>query len=235
MKRIVTTVGLGMVFLLAGCTSQEPAKPAPRPAPPKTSQPAQVAQATKAGDAGAADAHLGMMEKYAIWKAKKEADEKLAKQLADQEAARLRKFDKSKLATHLALLGFEKETRRTLDEAAEKLKGKPDAAAQLEKIAAKQRKAIEAKAKILRKMDPTGGNSNIATDHDVSLNLLANDYPAALAAAAAGDEKPLADARKELDKRFEKMESWLDELKTAKDTKVPRASKAAKAKKKGRR
>jgi hypothetical protein len=77
-------------------------------------------------------------------------------------------------------------------------------------------------------MDPTGGNSNIGTDHDVSLNLLANDYPAALAAAAAGDDKPLADVSKELDKRFKKMESWLDEVKASKETKEPSVPKAAK-------
>jgi hypothetical protein len=74
-------------------------------------------------------------------------------------------------------------------------------------------------------MDPTGGNSNIGTDHDVSLNLLANDYPAALAAAAGGDEKPLADVTKELDKRFAKMDGYLAELKT---WKAPKAAKAAK-------
>jgi hypothetical protein len=225
MKRIVTFLGLAIVVLAASC--QEPAKPTP----PPPAKPAPVVEVAKPVDAGTADAHLGMMEKYALWKAKKEADEKLAKELAADEEARLRKFDKTKLATHLALLSFEKKTRKTLDEAAESLKGKPDAAAQMEKIADKQRKAIEAQAKILRKMDPTGGNSNIGTDHDVSLNLLANDYPAALAAAAGGDDKPLAEAGKELDKRFKKMESWLDEVKTAKgskDTKEPSAPKSPK-------
>jgi hypothetical protein len=185
-------------------------------------------EAAKAVDGGAADARLGMMERHALWKAKKEADEKLAKELAAEEEARLRKFDKTKLATHLALLAFEKKTRKAFDDAAENLKGKPDAAEQMGKIADKQRKAIEAQAKILRKMDPTGGNSNIGTDHDVSLNVLANEYPEALAAAAAGDEKPLLEARKELDKRVKKMESWLDEVKSAKEAKEPSAPKAAK-------
>jgi len=152
----------------------------------------------------------------------------------DSAPPRLRKFDKTKLATHLALLAFEKKTRKTFDDAATGLKGKPDAAAQMEKIADKQRKAIEAQAQILRKMDPTGGNSNIGTDHDVSLNVLANDYPAGLAAAAAGDEAPLAEASKELDKRFKKMEAWLDEVKNFKETKEPAADKPAKGAKKAK-
>jgi hypothetical protein len=226
MKRIITLLGIGIALSLASCTEQEQPKtpPPPRPAP--------VVQAPKPADAGPADAHLGMMEKYAIWKAKKEADEKLAKELADQEAARLRKFDKSKLPQHAKLLAFEKKTRKELDDAAEKLKGKPDAAAQMEKLAEKLRKPIEAQAKLLRKMDPTGGNSNIGTDHDVSLNLLANDYPAALAAAAAGDDQPLLDVRKELDKRFAKMDSWLAEIKAGKDTKPGKGAKKAKKAKK---
>jgi hypothetical protein len=211
MKRIATFLAIAVVALAAGCTSQEPPKPAPPP--PK---PTPVVEAPKPVDAGGADAHLGMMEKYAIWKAKKEADEKLAKELAAEEEARLRKFDKSKLPIHLKLLAFEKKTRKDLDDAAEKLKGKPDAVAQIAKVSDKQRKAIEAQAKVLRKMDPTGGNSNIGTDHDVSLNLLANDYPAALAAASSGDEKPLAELRAELDKREKKMETWLDEIKQVK-------------------
>jgi hypothetical protein len=236
MKRIVTFVGLAIAVLaVLAASCQEPAKPTP---PPPAAKPAPVVEAAKPVDAGGADAHLGMMEKYALWKAKKEADEKLAKELAAEEESRLRKFDKSKVATHVALLAFEKKTRKTLDDAAESLKSKPDAVAQMEKIADKQRKAIEAQAKILRKMDPTGGNSNIGTDHDVNLNLLANDYPAALEAAAAGDEKPLTEVSKELDKRFKKMESWLDEVKTFKDTKEPsepKATKKAKPAKRGKK
>jgi len=226
MKRIVTFFGLGIVALVAGCT--EPTKPTPPP-PPK---PAPVVEAPKPTDAGAADAHLGMMERHAIWLAKKQADEKLAKELAEAEEARLRKFDKTKLSTHVALLAFEKKTRKVFDDAAEGLKGKSDAGTQMEKIADKQRKAIEAQAKILRKMDPTGGNSNIGTDHDVTLNLLANDYPAALAAAAAGDDKPLAEASKELDKRFKKMDAWLEEVKNFKETKEPASAKPSKGAKK---
>lgn len=228
MKR--TVVAVGIAALAASCTTQEPAKPTPPPA-----KPAPVAEAPKpSADAGTPDAYLGMMEKYAIWKAKKEADEKLAKELAEQEAARLRKFDKSKLPIHTKLIAFEKKTREQLDAEAEKVKGKPDAAAQLEKAAEKLRKPIEAQAKILRKMDPSGGNSNIGTDHDIILNLLANDYPAALAAAMAGDDKPLAEVRAEVDKRFKKMDAWLDEVKTWKESKAD-AGKAAKPAKGGKK
>ena len=228
MKRIVIFLGLGIVVLVASC--QEPARPTPLP----PARPAPVVETAKPVDAGTADARLGMMEKYALWKAKKEADEKLAKELAAEEESRLRKFDKTKLATHMALLAFEKKTRKAFDDAAESLKGKPDAAAQMEKIADKQRKAIEAQAKILRKMDPTGGNSNIGTDHDVLLNLLANDYPAALAAAAGGDDKPLAEVSNEFDKRFKKMDAWLEEVKNINETKEPAAAKPGKGTKKAK-
>jgi hypothetical protein len=236
MKRICMLVGLGIASFAAACTEQEPPKPAPTP--PK---PAPVVEAPKpaAADAGATDARkLTMMEKHAIWKAQKEADEKLAKELAEQEATRLRAFDKGKLAAHQKLLAFEKKTRKDLDSAADKLKGKPDAAAQLAKIAEKLRKPIESQAATLRKTDPSGGNSNIGTDHDVSLNLLANDYPAALAAAAGGDEKPLADVTQELDKRFAKMDGYLTELKTwkaPKEAKAAKPGKPAKAGKKGKK
>lgn len=208
MKSVAASVAaaiIALVFPIMGCSNPEP----PKPAPAKP-----VAEAPKpAVDAAPPDTRPGMMERYAQWKAQKEADEKLAKQLAEEEAARLRAFDKSKLKTHLALLAFEKKTRQTFDDAATKLKGTPDAAAQMEKLAEKQRKAIEAQAKVLRKMDPTGGNSNIGTDHDVSLNALANDYPAALAATFGGDDQSIAEVRKELDKRTQKMETWLEQVK----------------------
>jgi hypothetical protein len=217
MKRTTLFLGTGAILLAAACSEQAPPpKAAPTPSPAKPALPARAADAGPATDARAADARLGMMERFALWKAKKEADEKLAAQLAAEEQARLLKFDKSKMPKHLALFAFEKKTRKALDDAAEKLRGKPDALDQLKKLAASQRKPIEAQAKILRAMDPQGGNSNIATDHDVSLNLLANDYPEAIAASFQGDGKPLADARAELDKREKKITSWLAEVKSSK-------------------
>ena len=217
MKRTALFLGAGAMFLAAACSEQAPPlKPARTPAPAKPAPPARAGDAGRATDARPADAHLGMMERYALWKAKKEADEKLAAQLAAEERARLLKFDKSKMPKHLALLAFEKKTRKALDDAAEKLKGKPDAPDQLKKLVASLRKPIEAQAKILRAMDPQGGNSNISTDHDVSLNALANDYPEAIAASFQGDAKPLADVRAELDKREKKITSWLEEVKSSK-------------------
>jgi len=215
MKRTTVFLGAGAFFLAAACTEQTP----PRKTEPTPAKPAQATRAADAGpatDARPGDARLGMMARYELWKAKKEADAKLAAQLAAEEQARLLKFDKSKMPKHLALFAFEKKTRKALDDAAEKLQGKPDARDQFAKLVASQRKAIEAQAAILRAMDPQGGNSNIATDHDVSLNSLANDYPEAIMASFQGDAKPLAAARAELDKREKKITSWLDEVKGAK-------------------
>jgi hypothetical protein len=214
MKRTTLFLAASAMFLAAACKDEAPlVKATPTPAPAK---PAQPAASKPASDAGPADAHLGMMEKYAIWKAKKEADEKLAAQLAAEEKAGLIKFDKSKLPKHLALFAFEKKTRQALDQAAEKLNGKLDAADQLKKVATSQRKPIETQATALRAMDPKGGSSNIGTDHDVVLNLLANDYPEAIVAFFEGQTKPLADVRAEMDKREKKIASWLEEVKSSK-------------------
>jgi hypothetical protein len=210
MKRTTTFLAASAMLLAAACKDETPSvKAPPTPAPAKP-------QPLDAGPAIDAGAHLGMMEKYAIWKAKKDADEKLAAQLAAEERARLLKFDKSKLPKHLALFAFEKKTRQALDQAAEKLNGKLDAADQLKKVAVSQRKAIESQAASLRAMDPKGGSSNIGTDHDVILNLLANDYPEAIVAFFDGQTKSLAEVRAEVDKREKKISSWLEEVKSGK-------------------
>jgi hypothetical protein len=214
--RAFTTLVAAMCCALLACESREapPAEPRPAPAPPAAAAPTVDAQA--AADGAGADARLGMMARHALWKAKKEADAKLAAELAAQEQARLIKFDRAKLPKHAALLAFTKKARAQLDAAAAKLKGKPNAPEQLEKVVQSQRKAIAAQAKALESIDPKGGNSNITTDHDMSLQLLANEYPAAIGASLKGDDKPLAEARAELDKRQAKIESWLAEVKKAK-------------------
>jgi len=205
------------IVLAAACKDEAPSvKASPTPTPAKPALVSPPADASPTGDARSADAHLGMMERYAVWKAKKEADEKLAAQLAAEERARLMKFDKSKMPKHLALFAFEKKTRQALDQAAEKLNGKLDAEDQLKKLATSQRKAIETQAQSLRAMDPKGGSSNIGTDHDVVLNLLANDYPEAIVAFFQGQTKPLAEVRAEVDKREKKIGAWLEEVKNSK-------------------
>jgi hypothetical protein len=217
MKRTTLVLATSAMVLVGACKDETPparapSAPAPVPAPPAPAKP------IVDGGQGV-DAHLGMMEKYAIWKAKKEADEKLAAQLASEEKARLIKFDKSKLPKHQALFAFEQKTRQAFDQAAEKLNGQIDAPDQLKKLAATQRKAIEAQAAGLRAMDPKGGNSAIGTDHDVILNLLANDYPEAIIEFFAGKTKPLAEIRAELDKREKKIGTWLEEVKNSSDAK----------------
>jgi hypothetical protein len=210
MKRICLFLAAS-AMLFTACKEETPQVKAPAASTPSTPP-----VATQTVDAGAAaDARPGMMERYAIWKAKKEADEKLAAQLAAEEKSRLIKFDKSKLPKHLVLAAFEKKTREALDQAAAKLNGKIDAADQLKKVATSQRKAIESQAKVLRAMDPKGGSSAIGTDHDVVLNLLANDYPEAILAFFEGQTQPLAEVRAEMDKREKKISAWLEEIKNS--------------------
>ena len=212
MNRTTTFFAASAMVLAVACKDEAPSVKAP---PAKPVMVRQTADAGPPTDARPADARLGMMERHAIWKAKKEADEKLAAQLAAEEQARLMKFDRSKLSKHLALFAFEKKTRLALDQAAEKLNGKIDADDQLKKLATSQRKAIESQAQSLRAMDPKGGSSNIGTDHDVILNLLANDYPEAIVTFFQGQTKPLAEVRAEMDKREKKIGAWLEELKSS--------------------
>jgi hypothetical protein len=212
MKRIALLLAASALLMTAACKDEQ----APPPKAPSPPAPVKPVVPSPSVDASPADARLGMMERHAIWKAKKESDEKLAAEMAAQEKARLVKFDKSKLSKHAALFAFETKTRQALDQAAEKLNGKLDAADQLKKLAVAQRKAIETQANGLRAMDPKGGNSNIATDHDVVLNLLANDYPEAIVAFFEGQTKPLAEVRAEMDKREKKISSWLAEVKSSK-------------------
>jgi hypothetical protein len=214
MKRTTLLLAASAMFVTVACKDEAPAVKAPpalaKPAAPTPAQPGPSV------DAGQADARLGMMERHALWKAKKEADEKLAAQLAADEKARLMKFDKSKLPKHVALFAFEQKTRQALDQAVEKLNGKLDAPDQLKKVAASQRKAIDAQIKALHALDPKGGSSAIGTDHDVVLQLLANDYPEAALAFFGGQTKPLAEVRAELDKREKKIGAWLAELESDK-------------------
>jgi hypothetical protein len=210
MKRYICC---GFVGIFLACSTSEPPS-APKPTAVKPT-PVDAAP-TATTDAGRGDARLGMMERHAIWKAKKEADEKLAKELAEAENKRLLKFDKSKLSKHLALIAFEKKIREELEATAEKVKGQAEAAKIVEKLVNKQRKAIEAQAKNLQKIDPTGANSNIGTDHDVTLNILANDFPSAIIDYAAGDDKTIAQVRAELDRRMKKMALWLEEVRAFK-------------------
>jgi hypothetical protein len=211
---LIGVVALAIAGAPLACAERE----APRGAAPGTPAiPTSQAQRSPAApDAApirdAATDRLTFGQRLAIAFAKRKEEAKLAAELAAQEKARVMKFDKSKIAKHAALLAFIKKARKQLDDAAARVKGKPDAAAAIGKLQASMRKPLEAQAKALRSIDPKGGNSNITTDHDVSLNYLANDYPEAIAASFAGDEKPLQELRAEMDKRQQKVESYLTEL-----------------------
>jgi hypothetical protein len=205
MKRTALFLSASAIVFATACKEQALERPAP---------PTPVAVKPAPVDVGAKPdtRPLSMMERHAIWKAKKEAEEKAFA----EERARLLNLDKSKLPKHLALVAFEQKTREALDDAASKLNGKFDGADQLKKLAVSQQKAIESQTDSLRAMDPQGGTSAIAGDHDVILQLLANDYPAAILTFFQGKTQPLAEVRAELDKREKRIHEWLEEVKNSK-------------------
>jgi hypothetical protein len=224
MKRSALLFAASTMILAAACKEKTQAPMAP-PAP-VAAKPAPPAPTV---DGGAVDAHhLGMMERHAIWKAKRDAEIKLAAERAAAEKARLIKFDKGKLAKHVALFAFEKKTRAALDAAALKLNGKIDASDQIKKLSASQQKGITAEITTLRGLDPEGGNSFIAADHHVVLQLLSNDYPAAIVSFFQGQTKPLAEIRAELDKREKKIGTWIEEVKNSAEEKGAKEEKAGK-------
>jgi hypothetical protein len=211
MKRTTLFLAALAMVVAAACKDKTPpikVPPPPPPPPPPAAKPAV--------DAGGDARRLGLVERARLHNERVAAERKLAAENAAAEKARLLKFDKSKLSKHLALLDFERKTRRELDQAALKLNGKIDAADQFKKLVASQRKGLEKQAAALRALDPKGGNTLIGTDHDVYLNLLSADYPAAILDFFEGKIKPLAEVRAELNKREKKMTAWLDEVKKSK-------------------
>jgi hypothetical protein len=194
----------GMGFAVACSKEPEQAPPAPAaaPAPPP---PAPAVDAAPKPKMVANPDGLSLSERIA----KRQADEKkLAAELAGVEQKRLLAYDKGKLPLHKETFAAIKKYRAAYDKAKTK--------EAVEKIRASQQKAIEATAKKMATIDPTGGNSNVTTDYDVMLNALANEFPDALEASFAGDKQGLAEQNAELDKRSKKIEDWLAELKSAK-------------------
>lgn len=212
MKRTTLFLAALAMVVAAACKDKTPPIKAPPPPPP----PPPAAKPAPAVDAGGDARRLGLVERARLHNERVAAERKLAAENAAAEKARLLKFDKSKLSKHMALLTFEKKTRQALDQAALKLNGKIDAADQLKKLVASQRKGLEKQAAALRALDPKGGNTFIGTDHDVYLNLLSADYPAAILDFFEGKTKPLAEIRAELNKREKKMTAWLEEVKQSK-------------------
>ena len=217
MRNCLFPLAMASALSLIACTAEAPKESPPVAAKPAPAPPAAAPQP----DAGRPD-RMKMVENPdglsladRIAKRKVE-DDKLATELAKAEHDRLLKFDKSKLSQHTAMFAFLKKTRKQYDDLAEKAKGKPDAKDQLDKLREAVGKVLPAQSKALQAIDPKQGNSNIVTDHDVVLNALSNDYPAAIAAWFDGDEGPLKAQRAEIDSRAKKIEEWLAEAKKAK-------------------
>ncbi len=203
-----------LVTLAPACQSEAPkpaapvAAPTPPPPPPSPASPSAGAGGTTETRSKLPAAPTDGLSLAERLEKRHAAESKLAAQLANDERARLLAYDKGKLPLHNQVFSFITKTRAALD-------GAKDRAA-VEKLSAKQNKAIVAAGKKLQLIDPKGGNSNVVTDYDVMLNSLANDYPAALLASFDGDGKPLAEQRAELDKRTKKITDWLAALKSGK-------------------
>ncbi len=210
MTRALVAAALFSTVGLLACSKEQPAAPpAPAPAPAATA-PAATAPHDGAADSGkpkmvANPDGLSLADRIAKRQA---AEKKLADQLAVEENKRLLAYDKTKLPLHKQVFADIQKYRAAYAHA----KTKSD----VEKIRAKQQKAIEATGKKMATIDPKGGNSNIVTDYDVMLNALANDYPDALEASFDGDKKPLEEQSAELDKRQKKVADWLAQVKAAK-------------------
>jgi hypothetical protein len=195
-------LGLGLGFAVA-CSKEAPPTPPPAPAAAPTPAPPAADAAVKPKMVANPDG-LSLADRIAKRQA---ADKKLATELAGEEQKRLLAYDKGKLPLHKETFAAIKKYRAAYDKAKTK--------EAVEKIRATQQKGIEATAKKMATIDPTGGNSNVTTDYDVMLNALANDYPEALEASFAGDKQALTEQTAELDKRSKKIEDWLAELKSA--------------------
>lgn len=211
MKRALAAAALFSTVGLLACSNEHPAAP-PAPAAPAPAPAAPAATAPHDGSAGSGKPKmvanpdgLSLADRMAKRQA---AEKKLADQLAVEENKRLLAYDKTKLPLHKQVVADIQKYRAAYAHA----KSKDD----VEKIRAKQQKAIEATGKKMATIDPKGGNSNVVTDYDVLLNALANDYPDALEASFDGDKKPLEEQTAELDKRQKKIEDWLAQVKAAK-------------------
>jgi hypothetical protein len=212
-------VALGLALSFSGACKEAPQQPlvpppATSPVKPPDAAPAKLDAAPARPKMVANPDGLSLADRIA----KRQAEEKkVADALAAEEHERVLKYDRGKLALHTQVFGFITKSRGAWDALEQKL-GKDKAAdkAAIDKLAAAQRPAIVAMAKKMATIDPQGGNSNVTTDYDVMLNLLANDYPDAMTEKIEGDPKPLEEHKAELDKRIKKVSDYLAEVKAKK-------------------
>jgi hypothetical protein len=125
-----------------------------------------------------------------------------------------RAYDTIHVEDHRALLSFVKRTRARYDQAAAQLRGRPAASAarRIEQLQASQRRAISERIDELQGLDPTGSQSALTADHGTNLNFLADEYPAAIIGALAGDPEPLDELRAEMDRHQDNIQFALQRL-----------------------
>jgi hypothetical protein len=212
-------VALGLALSFAGACKEAPQQPlvpppATSPVKPPDAAPAKLDAMPARPKMVANPDGLSLADRIA----KRQAEEKkVADALAAEERERVLEYDRGKLALHTQVFGFITKSRGAWDALEQKLgKDKASDKAAIDKLAAAQRPAIVAMAKKMATIDPQGGNSNVTTDYDVMLDLLANDYPDAMTEKVEGDPKPLEEHEAELDKRIKKVSDYLAEVKAKK-------------------
>jgi len=126
-----------------------------------------------------------------------------------EEQERKLHYDRNRIREHRAVVRRLVAARRRYDRA-----HTPAA------VVTAQARMAETAADARRRMtaiDHWGVNSNLLGDYEAILEILMNEYPAALVAALHGDTRELTKLRELLDEHDKKVAAWLAEAGTSRD------------------
>jgi hypothetical protein len=202
--------GWWLAAALVGLTATACGRRTPAPAPSGTSAPAGSAPGPGPASVDPAVlAELAGNDEGRAGGARPSAHANAQTRLVQQRA-----YDSIHVDEHRALLAFVKKTRARYDQAATQLRGRPASvgARRIEQLQASQQRSIGAQIDALQGLDPTGSQSSLTADHGTNLNFLADEYPAAIIGALAGDPQPLEEIRAEMDRHQQNIQSALQNL-----------------------
>jgi len=131
-----------------------------------------------------------------------------ANELREARERRLR-FDRAHLREHRQVLALFRKARSRYDRARGPRALKDSREAALVVVTDIRRRMDE--------MDHWRNNSRVFANYDALLHIITDEYPAALAAAARGDGRPLAASRASFDAQVKEVRTWLAEAAKAVD------------------